>query len=239
VCIAVLLIGVHGLAQAGVYDVDDTDPASRIELKNKFYFTRSSEERSWRLPGISIDGPLGENLEWSIGSGYGMKRIGDGPTRSGLRDLSASVKWRLLDHSAEGGISMSIEPLLSFPVGNESAGIGSGAYGLECPLVIEKSFGRLQLDAQLRVERQFGRDEDEVGVGVLAKYALAERWSMGVELVAEAPSQFPGTRNLFGDVGLKWEPNDHFEVQMLAGHGLSTHDGSPESRARLVLEFKL
>ena len=161
---------------ASVYDTDSTSTAKGLEIKAKFYSKHSRDKQTWRLPGISVSGMINDHMEWGVSSGYGTVRKGDGATRGGLRDLAAGTKWRFLDHSAEGGVSMAIEPEFVFPIGSESSGVGTGAVAFELPLRVAKRFGPVRVTGQVRMERTFGRDDDSVGTGVLAEYALSDQW---------------------------------------------------------------
>lgn len=226
------------LADAGVFEVDSTSTADSLEVKAKFYSTRSSDKQSWHRPGLSFSGRITDNLEWGFGTGYGTIRKEDGPTRGGLRDLAVGTKWRFLDHSAEGGVAMAIEPELTFPIGDESSGIGSGAVGFALPLRVAKRFDRVRVTGQIGVERTFGRDDDSVDAGVLTEYFISQQWSVGIEFVADAPREQMGAYHFRSNVGFAWEPSDQFELQMLAGRSLENRRGDAATTYRLVLEFR-
>lgn len=226
------------LADAGVFDVDSTSTADSLEIKAKFYSTRSSDAHSWHRPGLSLSGRITDNLEWGVGTGYGTIRKEDGPTRGGLRDLSVGTKWRFLDHSAAGGITMAIEPELTLPVGDESSGIGSGAAGFALPLRVAKRFQKVRLTGQVGVERTFGRDDDAIDAGVLAEYLVSDQWSFGIEFVADAPPENMSAYHLRSNAGFAWEPSEQFELQMAVGHSLDNRRGSAATVFRLVFEYR-
>lgn len=225
-------------AGASVYDTDSTGTAKGLEIKTKFYSAHSSDKQTWRLPGVSVSGMINDHLEWGVSSGYGTVSKGDGPTRGGLRDLAVSTKWRFLDHSAQGGVAVAIEPEFAFPTGNRSSGVGSGAVAFELPLRVAKRFGRVRVTGQVSMERTFGRDDDSVGAGVLTEYALSDQWSYGIEFVADAPRKQINAFEFHSNVGFTWEPNDHFELQALAGRSLDNRRGSAITNFRLALEYR-
>jgi hypothetical protein len=236
--IFVVVLSLSPAVEAGVFDVDSTSTAKGLEIKGKFYSTHSSDEQTWRMPGISVSGRISDNLEWGVGSGYGAVRKEDGPTRGGLRDFSVGTKWRFLDHGAQSGVTMAIEPEFTFPTGNESSGVGDGAVGFELPLRVAKRMGRVRVTGQVSMERTFGRDDDSVGAGVLTEYAVSDQWSYGIEFVADAPSKQMGAYHLRSNVGFTWEPSEQFELQMLAGRSLDNRRGGPATSFRLVLEYR-
>jgi hypothetical protein len=220
---------------AGVFDVDNTSTAQSLEVETRLSTTHSSDERTWWLPGLGVNGKITDNAEWSVGSGYGATREGDDPTRGGWHDVSISTKWRFMDHSIQGGIAMAVAPELTFPVGGQSSTVGAGAAGFALPVRVVSQFGRVRVTGQLRFERTFGRDEDLVDIGVLAEYAASDEWSYGVEFVADAPRKHLDAHHFRGNVGFVWTPTDRFELQMLAGRSLDNRRGAADTTFRLVL----
>lgn len=232
------LLAVPG-AEAGIYDVGSTGTAESLEIKTKFYSTRGTDTHTWRLPGLSVSGPIHGHLEWGAGIGYALIGHRYEPDRHGWRDLSLSMKWRFLDHSAESGVTMAIEPEFSLPVGDESAGTGAGAVAFALPLRVSGKRGRVRVTGEVGVEHVFGRDEDAVGAGILIEYAMTRQWSVGIELVGDAPRTQLSASHVRSNIGFKWKPNPHFQLQGLVGRSLDNRRGEPVTNVGILFEYHL
>lgn len=236
--IAATVLTCSAPALAGVYSVDDNDTAQGLEVKAKVYSERSGDQQKWRLPGLGVSGRLTDNLEWGVSGGYGMIEADGQTTAHGWRDLSAAIKWRFLAPASDDGISMGIEPELSLPTGDAGAGVGKGATSFELPLRISGLFGRIRVTGQISAERVFGRDDDSASAGVLTEYKASERWSLGFELVADAPCRHLRDYTLRADAGFSWKPNHHFKLGVLGGHSLAMSSGAPETVFRMELKYR-
>jgi hypothetical protein len=224
--------------RAGPYETGSTSTAKGLKFKTNVQLKHSADKDSWVLPKLGVGGPLAENLELSVGSGYGMIRRTDGGRSGGLRDLSAGLKWRLLDeHGSRPAVT--IEPSLGMPTGDRRSGIGKGAYSLELPVRAGHQFGDFRLTGQVSVQRSFGRDEDQFGSGVLLEYFPSPRWSCGIELVADAPLDEPAARHLRANLGAKQKIGQHLQWQALAGRTLENRRGGPVTTIKLALEYLL
>lgn len=232
-----LVLLVAPVAEAGIFDVGSTGTAQTLEVKAKFYSTRGTDKQTWKLPGLSVSGPITDHLEWGFGTGYGVIEHTAAPDRHGWRDLGVALKWRFLDHSDSSGLTMGIEPEFSLPVGDESAGTGAGAVAFALPLRISKKTGRVRVTGEVSAEHLFGRDEDSVGAGVLTEYTLAPAWSVGIELVADAPRSQLSDSHLRSNIGFKWEPNPHFQVQGLVGRSIDNRRGGPVTNVGILFEY--
>lgn len=224
---------------AGVYDTGDTGTAGGIEIEMMFATTRSHDELGWHSPDLAVNGRVNDRVEWSIGGGYGVVHHGEDVAHRGLGDLSLGTKWRLRDEGPGSSFSLAIEPEFSFPTGDEAKGLGAGAMAFALPLRVARHFGPVRVTGEVSVERVFGRDEDVLGAGLLAEYAVSEQWSYGVELVADAPRADTGAYHLHGNVGFKWEPGEHVELQALAGRSIDNRQGDPAATYRVFLAYKL
>lgn len=233
-----ILLGAAAAALAGPYETGSTSTAKGIKLKTNVQLKHTTEKDSWVLPKFGVGGPLADNLELSAGTGYGRIQRSAGRDEGGLRDLSVGLKWRLRDEDAAGP-ALAIEPELSLPTGDRASGIGKGAYAMELPLRISRSFAELRLTGELSVQRTFGRDADQIGSGVLLEYLPTPRWSCGVELVADAPSDDPGARHLRLNIGTKQKIGRHWEWQGLLGRSLDNPQGGRASTFKMALEYLL
>ncbi|MFT3763001.1 MAG: hypothetical protein QM761_10455 [Pseudoxanthomonas sp.] len=209
-----LLLALPSVAVAGPYEVGSTSTAKGLKFKNNLQWKHSDSKDTWVLPKFGIGGPLNERLELSIGTGYGVVDRTGGTTRGGLRDLSVGLKWRMLDEG-DAWPAVTIEPELSVPTGDDRAGIGAGAYAFELPLRAGRQFGNLRLTGEISASRTFGRDQDQVGAGVLLEYFGARSgprawsWSPTVRAATSAPctcapTSAPSARSASTWNGRRW-----------------------------------
>ncbi|PZU18550.1 MAG: hypothetical protein DI589_24315 [Shinella sp.] len=232
------LLGSAASALAGPYETGSTSTAKGIKLKSSVQLKHMADKDSWVLPKFGVGGPLADNLELSVGTGYGRIQRSGGRDEGGLRDLSVGLKWRVRDEDASGP-ALAIEPELSLPTGDRGSGIGKGVYAVELPLRVSRSYAQLRLTGELSVQRSFGRDADQIGSGVLLEYLPTPRWSCGLELVADAPSDDPGARHVRLNIGTKQKIGRHWEWHGLVGRSLDNPQGGPASTFKMALEYLL
>ncbi|KAF1685086.1 hypothetical protein B1992_13255 [Pseudoxanthomonas broegbernensis] len=234
--LAVLLAGA-GAASAGPYEVGSTSTAQGVKFKSNVQRKHTASKDTWVLPKVGVGGPLSERLELTMGGGYGVVSRADGWTRGGLRDLSVGMKWRMRDED-DAHAALAIEPSLGLPIGDEAAGIGKGAYALELPLRASRRRGALRLTGEVSASRTFGRDEDQLGAGVLLEYFGGPAWSCGMELVADAPRTEPEAWHLRANVGAKRKFGPHVEWQALAGRTVENRRGQATTTFKLAYEYR-
>lgn len=236
--LSALLLSNCPLAHAGPYETGSTSTAKGLKFKSNVQLKHTASKDTWVLPKVGVGGPLAENLELSIGSGYGMIRRADGSRSGGMRDLSAGLKWRMREEAGSRP-ALAIEPSISLPTGDRRAGIGKDAYILELPVRAARQFGEWRLTAEVSLQRSLGRDDDQLGSGVLLEYIPSSRWSCGIELVADAPRDDPGTRHLRANFGAKQKIGQHLQWQALAGRTVDNPRGGPVTTLKLALEYLL
>lgn len=233
-----ILFALPFAAAAGPYEVGSTSTAKGLKFKSNLQWKHSIGKDAWVLPKFGVGGPLNERIELSVGTGYGVVDKTGGATRGGMRDLSVGLKWRMLDEDGARP-AITIEPELVLPTGDERAGIGSGAYAFELPLRAGRQFGAMRLTGEVSASRVFGRDEDQLGAGVLLEYFGGPQWSAGVELVADSPREDIGAVHLRANVGAKRKVGKHVEWQALAGRSVENRRGDRTTTLKLVFEYKL
>lgn len=232
-----VLLACAGAAWAGPYETGSTDTAKGMKFKSYVQLKRTASKDSWVAPKVGIGGPLNDHLELSVGSGYGIVDRAGGDDQGGMRDLSLAMKWRLRDE-ADGHAALAIEPSLSVPTGDDAAGIGKGAYTFGIPLRASRRSGALRLTGEVSASRTFGRDEDQLGAGVLVEYFGGPGWSCGVELVADAPRDDLSGRHVRANLGAKRKVGAHVEWQVLAGRSLENRRGERQDTFKLAYEYR-
>lgn len=233
-----LLLGASAPALAGPYETGSTSTAKGIKFKSNVQLKHGADKDTWVLPKFGVGGPLADNLELTMGTGYGRIERADGRDSHGMRDLSVGMKWRLLDEQGRRP-ALAIEPSLSLPTGDRASGIGKGAYALELPVRASRRFGDMRLTGEASMQRTFGRDADKLGAGLLLEYVAAPHWSCGIELVADAPRQDLGARELRLNIGAKRRIGRHLQWQALAGRSVDDPRGGRTSTVKLALEYLL
>ncbi|MCL7715752.1 transporter [Stenotrophomonas mori] len=233
-----LLLGASAAALAGPYETGSTSTAKGLKFKSNVQLKHSADKDTWVLPKIGVGGPLADNLELSVGTGYGRIERTGGRSSEGLRDLSVGMKWRLLDER-DGRPALAIGPSLNLPTGDRASGIGKGAYALSLPVRLSRRLGDFRVTGEASLQRTFGRDADQAGAGLLLEYVAQPRWSCGIELVADAPREDLGARQLRLNVGAKQRIGRHLQWQALAGRTVDNPRGGRSSTVKLALEYLL
>ncbi|MGB3392728.1 MAG: transporter, partial [Stenotrophomonas sp.] len=157
-----VLLGASAAALAGPYETGSTSTAKGLKFKSNVQLKHGADKDTWVLPKLGVGGPLADNLELSVGTGYGRIERAGGSDSHGMRDLSVGMKWRLLDEQGRRP-ALAIEPSLSLPTGDRASGVGKGAYSLELPVRASRRFGDVRLTGEASMQRTFGRDADQLG----------------------------------------------------------------------------
>jgi hypothetical protein len=227
----VLTLATASVASASPYNVPDIDVADswEINVSGKYESSPGAEMREARVFGITA--PLREGLETSVTFGWGRAKEG-GVSLAGPLDLEWAVEAEILHQANNGAASLSLEPALLAPAG--TGGLSEHAWSVALPIVLSRQIGPLQLSGLISYAHIFGRGADEVGLGILASYALSAVFSVGVEASRSGLSDdFEETEHGYG-VGAVWEVSPGYELQLRLGY--SREEGGNEDEAHLALE---
>ncbi|WP_332769472.1 hypothetical protein [Phenylobacterium sp.] len=213
------------VAAASPFETLDPYPAASLEVSSAVDYARGGAGVGEVILRHGAATGLGENLEASITFSHGWTD-GDGSRRRIAGEPAVAVKWRFHEGSRS---TAAIEPALSSPSGHDGL-------RLSLPVGIAWRSGRLGLRGALGYDHVFADAHGAMFTGVLATYALADHFTLGVELAADAPVGELSDPQVRGNVGFIWAPTDRIEVHGLAGRSLATSASEESTLVRLVLQ---
>jgi len=180
------------------------------------------DETGQELPLLDINYGWGEHVQLKVEGAWLLLAEDGQAQRAGMSDLLVGVKWRFADEE-KAGISASIYPQVGFPLGHSSAdrGIAEGATVLMLPLELQKSFGVVELNADLGFVTDNKAAEVWFG-GVAAGHEFASHWELLAELHGEAEVGTGGT-SLLANAGARFPLGQHVTLLLSLGRELSHH----------------
>jgi hypothetical protein len=227
-----------GAAIAGPWEVGGTSPGSRYKIGTEVSWNHTGSKDTWGRPMIKFEAPVSAEMSVEVGGGYGVIEMADGSTRSGARDPSATLKWRLA-HERDGRPEMMVEPKLTLAAGDARSGVGGRYSTLKAPLRAGWGIGKYRLTGEMAYTHGFGRDyADTLGYGALLEYFPDERWVFGADIYNDHPVHNRGRRHLRAEAALKFKPTRDLEFQALLGRSVQNRRGEPATTAKLTFEFK-
>lgn len=222
---------------ASPYMVSSTTTSKSTKLKFTFEDKDNGINETVTMPKVGFETPLIEHvLEFKLATSYRRVERVDRATQDGLGDTEVKLKWAIA--SAQAGArrpGFAIEPKLTLPTGSESKGLGSGSTELEIPLIVGWKFDRVELGAELAYVHTFGEHDGTVPLGVLGQYQATPALKLGVELVAEAPTDHFSDYEMSANAGFKWKLPHGLEVQGLIGRTVHTN-GRDTDKLKFVFE---
>lgn len=220
------------------FEVDSTSIASGIELKAGFDYRDGMVSDSFTVPKIAIATPLAKNLELEVGSDRRKHQEPDGgrTTERGILEL----KWRFRP-AVEHGASWALIPELTIPLHDSSRDSGRSPVELVAPVVMQKSFGALTLDARAGYGRELEKGgEGFVPIGILVRFQANRALELGAEIAGESPLHRLGDCTLRTNAGFKWHLTEQFELHGLIGWTVrSAGDDAEMQRVKLVAQMAL
>jgi len=222
---------------AAPFEVSSPRVADHAGIEATAQWTHRPSKQTWELPKLELATPLGDDIEVKLSDQYRRVDTDGRPSVDGLGDAELEVKWAFARQHHDTGFDMAIEPALQLPSGDRSDGLGAGATQLALPLLIGRTFGRLELETEIAYTHVFGTDSDALGGGLLGLWKTTARLKLGLELYARAPARhFSGTE-LDGNAGFKWAPLRHWELKGLIGRTLRNAADDPRTRVKLVTQY--
>jgi len=100
---------------------------------------RTRDGNDVAAPAIEVNNGVANNTQLHLVVPYAYTSSG-GTSASGLGDIEAGVKYRLVDESKRGP-EIGIFPLLELPSGNQNKGLGNGRTWTKLPVWLQKSSG--------------------------------------------------------------------------------------------------
>jgi Putative MetA-pathway of phenol degradation len=99
-----------------------------------------------------------QRVQLELASSF-IQLSGTSPDHSGIGDLGAALKWRILEHAPVLG-TFALQPSIKFPTGSASNGTGTGTTDVGLLLISSHDFGPYALDINAGYVRRGGDGSD-------------------------------------------------------------------------------
>jgi len=186
-------------------------------------------------PIVQINYGLTDRIQARVEDSYPVTTVApiNGGMRSGFGDVTAGMKYRLMDqvdgleyddtcrpaqykspYGLRGLVSVSIFPQFSFPTGAENLGLGDGQYSMEIPVDVARKIGKLYLVGEGNFVWNYHNRTapNEVQVGIAAYYSITDH----LDLLGEQRLNFltagRGPSLWLTNLGAQYYLNDYFAL---------------------------
>ncbi len=156
----------------------------------------------------------------------------DAPGAPGFSDLTADVKWRLVDDAPVVG-AFALLPSLKFPTGSQARGTGTGSLDAGLLLISSHDFGQYSLDINAGLTRHGGHGANPWQTASLWTVSLGAPFVGPTGWTAECYG-FPGTGGAGGQapiVGFLTGPTFQIRSWLAADAGLIVPVSGPQPHA--------
>lgn len=221
---------------ASAFEVGDTDVGNGLKLKVESVRVRSGNDVTWTRPALEAGFGFADHFELAVGSGYGITKFRDEQRRHGSHDLRLALKWRLRQES-DASLGLALEPEVTLPTGDRSAGTSGDDTLLALPLRVSRSSGRGRWTAQVAWLHASQAGESAWSAGALYEYEIAPSLWLGAEALHDAALGDDGQAFQRGSVGFRWQSQGAW--MLFGGYGRSGRHGGNGTQAsvRLGIEY--
>jgi len=227
-------------AQGGppfITDDPGTPGDGNWEINVAAYAERHPDERIYNAPILDMNYGLGDRIQLKYQVPYLVDGVNDGPTRSGLGQSLAGVKWRFYENP-EKGLEISTYPQLEFnnPTSSLERGLVANGTRFYLPIEITKKVGPLVVNPEIGY--WFA---DKAGAawasGVVVGREVSQRLELDGELYATANTNGSDHWNTF-DGGGRYKLGEHFVLLFMAGRSFrGPASGQPQFFGYLGMQF--
>lgn len=239
---AVTLFGVAcAHAQGGpplLTDDPGTPGGNNWEVNVAVTTERHPEIRIFETPQLDINYGVGERIQLNFQIPYLVEGTNDGPTRSGLGNSEAAVKWRFLDDKKRT-LAISIYPRLNFNNPDDTArrGLDNRGASFLFPVEVTKHLG--PLDWNLELGHWFPHyGPDSWITGLAAGRDVNARLELLGEVYSDRQTGSDGEHATTFDCGGRLKLNRSMLLLFMAGrsfHGPAS--GEPQLIGYLGIQF--
>jgi len=170
-------------------------------------------------PAIEINNGAAKNTQLHLVVPYAYAS-GGGTSASGLGDIEAGVKYRLVEETKRGP-EIGVFPLLELPSGNQNRGLGNGRTWTKLPVWLQKSWGGWTTyggggyaynPAPGQRNYYFGGD--------LIQKSITPKLTLGGEIFAQGADAVDGRSFIVANVGGQYNFTPGFSLLFSAGHSI-------------------
>jgi hypothetical protein len=239
VCILLLTVASAGHAQGGPpYLTDDpgTPGPKRWEINLALTLDRRQAEYLLQAPDIDINYGVGNRIQLKYETAWSIAGVSGESKKSALGNSHFGIKWRFLARES-APLDVSTYPQFDFnPISSEEFGLLDRGSELLLPVEIARSFGHLDVDAEIGYKVAFG-EPDSFIYGVIAAHSIG-RVTAGAEIHGVA-SDDPSDDELVFNVGVVVELTRHHNLLASMGRSLRGSSAEPDLLAYLGVQLHL
>jgi hypothetical protein len=203
---------------------DDPVPVERghWEIYGFSAATRRYEGSGGTLFGLDINYGAAPNLHLHVLAPLAFDApLGRG-SRAGMGDLEIGAKWRLVESGTDDWWPhVAVYPLISFPTGDEKRGLGGGHTRVFLPVWFQKDWRSWATYGGIGHGFNPGAgNRDNWFIGWQLQRYLAERFSVGIEVIHLTTSTVDGLDATGFNAGGMYDLSANYHLLVSAGRGL-------------------
>jgi len=201
-----------------------TDDPEPVPLHHWEFYTFATGDRTRdgndvAGPAVELNNGAAKNLQLHLVVPYAFTSSGS-TSASGLDDIEAGVKYRLVDESKHRP-EIGVFPLLELPSGNQNKGLGNGRTWTKLPVWLQKTWrgwttygggGYSYNPALSQRNYYFGGD--------LIQKSITPHLTLGGEIFAQGADTVDGRSFVVANVGGQYNFTPDFSLLFSAGHSI-------------------
>ncbi|HTY63920.1 MAG TPA: transporter [Acidobacteriota bacterium] len=215
-CISVFLAAQSAVA-GPPFQTDDPEPVEYRHFEAYLFSTvdHAANSTSTQLPAVEFNWGALNNLQihtvipatyLSLNGAYGVG------------DAELGVKYRFLQEGNRRP-QIGVFPLLEFPTGNRSLGLGNGQLWARLPVWAQKSFGSWMTYGGLGYQINHAPGmKDSLFAGWLLQRSFNKRLTLGAETYYQGPQAADARQTTFVDGGGYYNFRPSLSLLFMAGH---------------------
>lgn len=200
---------------------------------------RRSTEREFEAPILDVNYGVGDRIQLKFEVPFLVLGTSNGPTRSGLGNSLAGVKWRFYEDKTHG-LSLSTYPQFEFnnPTNSVDRGLASRGKKFLLPFEITKKVGPVDVNGEVGYNfAQTGPDDWIAGLAF--GWQANQRWELLSEVYRKANVGSPEHEATF-DFGGRTRLTESLRLIFMAGRSFSgSESGQPQLIGYLGVQILL
>ncbi len=207
------------------------------EVNVAAYAERHPTDRIYNAPLLDANYGWGSRIQLKYQVPYLVDGTDGGPTRSGLGNSLAGVKWRFYDND-ENGLQISTYPQIEFsnPTSSLERGLVSDSARFYLPIELTKKIGSFMINPE--VGYWFADREGAAwATGLVVGRDVSQRLELDGEVYDTANTNGSNHWNTF-DGGGRYKLGEHFMLLFMAGRSFrGPASGQPQFFGYLGMQF--
>jgi hypothetical protein len=213
-------------------------PCGGFELYLSGHVTSTPVAVSTEAPDLQLQWGACHNLQLTVTAGASGRFQTGGQNEFGFGDMTAGVKYRFINETPRRP-QIAFYPVLEFPTGRASRGVGPGQLVATLPIYLQKSFGPWTVygGGGAVVNESAGQRTYGFGGSVIER-KVSKKLTLGGEIYGqggEGPGSTSPQHSVMLDAGGTYSLSSGFSLLLAAGHSIA---GQSETYAYLGLRWK-